>query len=80
MHPVGRADDRGVQGVTSMQQFENACPHDMTTRAGKCSSCCDSTNSLTPCVLAWLREQPGMPVRVVKPVAMFLPLAERTAA
>lgn len=33
------------------------CPFEPASRANRCSSCCDASNSLTPCVVAWLRDQ-----------------------
>ena len=36
---------------------EEACPYEPETRANRCSSCCDATGSLTPCVTAWLKNQ-----------------------
>jgi hypothetical protein len=39
------------------QVHEEACPYEPEARANRCSSCCDATGSLTPCVTAWLNEQ-----------------------
>ncbi len=34
-----------------------SCPYGEATRATRCASCCETNGSLTPCVVAWLKDQ-----------------------
>lgn len=34
-----------------------SCPHEEATRAARCAGCCEANGSLTPCVVAWLKDQ-----------------------
>lgn len=37
-----------------MTPIEESCPYDPRSRAARCRSCCDESNQLPPCVVAWL--------------------------
>lgn len=41
------------------QVRQMSCPHDTVTRAALCAGCCEANGSLTPCVVAWLKDQVG---------------------
>ena len=36
---------------------QESCPHEPVTRAARCIGCCEANGSLTPCVVAWLKDQ-----------------------
>ncbi|MEP7215059.1 MAG: hypothetical protein ABI782_02335 [Anaerolineaceae bacterium] len=55
-----------------------SCPHEEATRAALCSDCCETNGSLTPCVVAWLREQ--VTSRTVIPLHMAEKRSIRRAA
>jgi hypothetical protein len=46
-------------------RLKDACPYDAATRAARCESCCATNNSMTPCVVAWLRLQTDTPSNVI---------------
>lgn len=56
------------------QVRQESCPHEEAVRAARCTSCCETNGSLTPCVLAWLKDQ--VSGRTVIPLHM----AEKRAA
>lgn len=36
---------------------QDSCPYERVARAARCTSCCETNGSLTPCVVAWLKDQ-----------------------
>ena len=53
---------------------QDSCPYERVARAARCTSCCETNGSLTPCVVAWLKDQ--VTARSVIPLQM----AEKRAA
>ncbi len=50
--------DRSSNRRKPMDQIrEENCPHEAVVRAARCTSCCETNGSLTPCVVAWLKDQ-----------------------
>ena len=43
-----------------MSRYEEACPYEAPARASRCETCC-ATNTLTPCVAAYLSGKVAVP-------------------
>ncbi|MEP6872538.1 MAG: hypothetical protein ABI939_11915 [Anaerolineaceae bacterium] len=55
-----------------------SCPYEEANRAARCAGCCEANGSLTPCVVAWLRDQ--VTSRTVVPLHMAEKRSIRRAA
>lgn len=55
-HPA-EYQNRHPRRIAMDQVRPDSCPHEQATRAARCAGCCDTNGSLTPCVIAWLKEQ-----------------------
>ena len=55
--PLPNTDAYAEGGLQMDQIRQESCPHEPVTRAPRCIGCCEANGSLTPCVVAWLKDQ-----------------------
>ncbi|MBI5948886.1 MAG: hypothetical protein HY875_12180 [Chloroflexi bacterium] len=62
-------------------KIDDACPFEARFRASVCQQCCDASDSVPPCVKAWLRQEtstaaaPALPLMVAPTFTRELPRA-----
>ncbi len=63
-----------------MSRIENGCPFDAQSRANRCETCVSASDSVPPCVVAYLGKGASMPATNVIPLHRVEVFSQRKAA